>query len=1001
MFHPASNYTASASNRGGDDEPPQYLDPEQLKALLLYFNAKKQNLIGEGPVPSVSVKKRNLEVLDPKKDGADVGLIGVGCSTASAGEDTGNISVRLQHKVEAEDAHLEAILGATISSALSKSNVTGDAKVLAGASVPWTKFTEEQFECFYKEGVSLELGHFQKDRNSGGLLTRHLFFRFHLRQLACLQLNVFKFLDRLYKDVAELCIRTKWESEVRVIPELDGHWSDLKITEAYVAPEDMKKCLKYIEDNFPDAFAEHVSVDRKPIRFNVTFQIVDSCVGLYKNDDAIKGAYSLEMYGYAGKTFSKRQQQQGGGNGGVANDLSAIIGGTSNNSDAADDSAAATVPVSSGLDLFGDATTSESAAGDTPPGTESLFPASGQVNFAELYEGSLKRKAFQEAKKNNHIFVCDKNEAKFDIMDPLVLLAPCKGNENAELMKSMIPFLEGRCEAVEDSITPESTEFIGLDQYACFDRAPDLAVNLLMSSPVNIYRVASGLFVSVVCLKLRNINTRTHLVKKATTHGAGDKYVFGNDVRVTPNAHVNCRFRLDKSNCACETFCDAEGWTDKIRADNAKAALGPAYRPDPKKRHSCHHHVPIDYTWLDAQERKIVAYAESAKALKGEAFTPIEYKSVVRFDYLAHDADARNSWMRCYPYSNGHTFFCHNMMPVWRPNFRVHFRNSKLMIQGRLPDTHRPDSKLKVWGVVQEGDSDHAFDFLKTQSKLMSSGEMLNACNKRQMSLREYATKVSLTPYRINILNKDMAKSLDHETNTIISNSERINDEMCLLRETICSPMVAKAIAHYTNSVEADGRVRKSKESRRLMQVFARFCLEKMNVSFLMGVNKRVFHSAVYNITGMRVGGKDVKDVGLHQFTASVTSALVAGDYFSKASAASTEEDNCDLHGEFGGPPKSSAEDKETNYQDMEMFLSIGAQDLLLDDDGDNEYASKNQTGDIGAHVSPSKRHREEEDGGGVPKKAKKGSETITTAPSAMPETTVAPEGDEDISFDG
>ncbi|KAK3884973.1 hypothetical protein Pcinc_010816 [Petrolisthes cinctipes] len=125
---------------GGDEDVPQFIDAEQIKSLHLTLNARKSNIMCEGSAPETLIKKRTLELLEPKKKKDSAGIGGgnggssggnggggngggdalnqitggvcVGGSSGagpSAGDDSqqkDKISIKLKQKVEDEDVHI-------------------------------------------------------------------------------------------------------------------------------------------------------------------------------------------------------------------------------------------------------------------------------------------------------------------------------------------------------------------------------------------------------------------------------------------------------------------------------------------------------------------------------------------------------------------------------------------------------------------------------------------------------------------------------------------------------------------------------------------------------------------------------------------------------------------------------------------------------------------------------------------------------------------------------
>lgn len=228
-----------------------------------------------------------------------------------------------------------------------------------------------------------------------------------------------------------------------------------------------------------------------------------------------------------------------------------------------------------------------------------------------------------------------------------------------------------------------------------------------------------------------------------------------------------------------------------------------------------------------------------------------------------------------------HTFFCNNLMPIWRPNFRIHFKNDKLAVYGRAPFSTSSENRQKIVGVRQTGNAERAFEFIEKNLKLVPSEDMLISARQRENSLREYATYMTMLPHQINMRNKAMSRESLHGLQVIAKRKNNIKHSLVSLTEIVESPISREALKHCE---EIGENIEKStiNASRKAIDKYAEFCLESQNVAFLYAVNKRTFHSLVYTLRGFRFNGTTPKEVGIHQFIASVDSGFVAADFFSQ-----------------------------------------------------------------------------------------------------------------------
>ena len=857
-----------------------FLSAEQIQVLVQRLNERKRNVITKSSKIKVHVKKKNLELLETRKKAGGLGVDGgnndlmiqasVGAGSGLEDDMEDKFSLKLMRKIEDEDAHVKSMLHAVMSSQLSKSN-NNISEVPGGSIVPWSKPSKELLEHFYREGVSVDIGVAKSyaDRVNGTL-----YFRFHIRQLACIQLNIFHyFFNRAYADVVNLGITSTGVSEVRVNPDTSTHWSSMEVKHM-VRPEHMEKCFAYLNTNFNDTYAKLMKCTTKPKAFNVEFEVWDSCVGLYTSLPAIRGAQCLEMYGYGGKNQSKFDDN--------TNDLNAIID-------------------NSRMDMFehGKISTEDKNSDDV----ERLLDE-------KIYSGVKDDIA---AAKN--MFVCDKKESVYDIMDSLVALAPCKGHENSKLMEDMVRFLNTICEEVEDSIELDDTEFIKNDQATCFNISSELAVNMIVSNPINLYRVATGLFVNLVCLRLRNMSKGIRFI-------TGNKYEYGSETKISYAAFTNCRFRLDKTDCECRNYCDCSAWADKVREDNAKIKFGPKYESDiGRRRHNSHRVIPPNFLWMDKLEKQIhdIASKKIGKNLKPPQSITTTY------DYLSCDPNALDTFNRCYSSAGLHHIFCNNILSVRRRGFKTHFRCDRFAIQGRVNNN---DKRIKDITSMQAGNSEKAFEFCNENLELQSSDGMLSNANKRGCSIREYAARIAALPMRVNERNKEMARSEHHPIEVVLNFKKKVVDLMTDIVELVNSPLIARALEHYKKSDKTLNPditpLASLKESRMMMSKYARYCLENNNVAFLMGINKKTFHSIVYSLNGFRFSGSNYKEVGIHQFISSIKSAVVCGDYYNG-------DDIKDDDQEVFAVTNDEIEESSKKHE-LDMLLSLSVHDFLLDE---------------------------------------------------------------------
>lgn len=458
-------------------------------------------------------------------------------------------------------------------------------------------------ETIYKEGISVEVAPCRYSKQNATMI-----FRFHLRQLSYLQLNVFEyFFNRAYADIAGLCVTSKAHAEVRINVSSKTHWSNMNLSFS-IEPEDMDNCYEYLEKKFPDTYTKLSRCSKRPVSFVVEFQVVDSCIGIPKTVGSIRASNCLEMYGFSGKsknTPSTNTDISG-------DDLYSIVNAEENNE---------LETISNGFAL--------------PEENDD------DKSINDIFFNNTSRNT-KDNSTNKKKFVNDGKEAVFDIMDPLVLLTPAKRQENTKLMSQMVTFLNSMIDENEDGFERTQTSFIGFDQYMCFERFLQLGHFLLVSSPVNVYRIATSLFVNMVCFRLRS---NTKKIKQIPS--SPNTFEYGSETQIVPMTYTNCRFKLDSSNCKCGGTCNIDTWADTIREKNAREILGKSFsRDEPKKRHNAHKIIPHDFVWFDKLERDIVNIASDASGKKFKPRVPVS----TRCDSLSTDRNALDVSVKCYPY---------------------------------------------------------------------------------------------------------------------------------------------------------------------------------------------------------------------------------------------------------------------------------------------------------------------------------------------------------------
>ncbi len=239
---------------------------------------------------------------------------------------------------------------------------------------------------------------------------------------------------------------------------------------------------------------------------------------------------------------------------------------------------------------------------------------------------------------------------------------------------------------------------------------------------------------------------------------------------------------------------------------------------------------------------------------------------------------------------------------------------------------------------MQAGNSEKAFEFSKENLELQPSDGMLSNANGRDCSIREYAARIAALPMRINERNKDMARSEYHSLVMIEMFKNRMADFMTYIGELISSSFIAKTLEHYkksdTTTNPGISSVSAFKESRMIM-----FCLENKNAAFLMGINKKTFYCIVYTLNGFRFSGSNYKEVNIHQYIFSIKLAVVCGDYYSAFGDKSKDEQVT-----FNVMEEVEGEDiKKDKKRKLDMFLSLSAKDLLLEEHYEIEEGMKEE----------------------------------------------------------
>lgn len=958
--------TSGAGKSGSNGKfEDMFLTSDQTKTLVKRLNNRSANILPEdGKCLKNKLNKKCLTMiekvsksLNDEKDGGGLGSGGQGAASSSGNGGSGGsddngtgsdnkYSVTSIRKIEDEDSFMKSVLYATLNSIKSKSNTASSDVQKTASFTPWSTPSEETLEFFYGEGVSIRVSPMRSPTflvpwdGDNVLLT----FRFHIRQLSCCQLNFIWVINRIYKDLVNLRIRTKGAADVRNNEVTNVHWSNMEVAHV-VKNEDVDVCMKYLETNFSDAYEVLRRREQKPKSFSVEFEVVDSCAGLLDSIESTRGAHFMELYGVEGKSqWTLKAHSNSSSN---YSNIKSII------SDLEDTSISVTESSNTGnCNSSGGGSSLSSSSSSTGI---SYFE---DLISARMDENNNNRGREKYDKKTNE-FISEDKEAIFDIMDPLIMNASSKGSENSMLISAMVNFLnkaaDDREEADEEhGAGYEEEKFILSSQIDCLNANSDVYTTLLVSNPTNVYRLVTFLIPNLVCMRTRNVDSKS-------TALSNSRWELGAGLNYKTYRFADIRMRLDKTNCRCRTLCSDSCWTDSISMKNAceKFGMGLVEEANTTKRfHSSHRVIHHEFTWL----QKLLNLIMTKAGKSGTGKPAKSLNLLLNHGHLARCMEAFDTFSRCYSSAGLHHSVCPNVIAAHRKGHKIHFKNNKLCIQGRR-------NREKTITTKQGGQSKPAFERM-VDSELTSADAQIKYASNKKLSIREYGTRVSDAPANLTKIVRymeDFSRRNSDLLDNVVNFMEKLAEYMIMLQSFCRISIFDKSLEKYRKlkDISDDDKQKKVtviNTAISLARDFARFALENQNAAFLAAVNRKIFHSVIYTINGFRYTGTHARDVELQQFVGSISSSVVCADYYSAASSKSKnllDGEMGEVFGESGwGREESLLSSSDSGYgnaqKKSEMFLKLyNLKDFLSDDDDDEDKVSGCSSG-VSAYSSPS-----------------------------------------------
>ena len=724
------------------------------------------------------------------------------------------------------------------------------------SNVAWERPSEEQLECIYYEGVSMSLVtplFLNRERygTSFKMPSTVLVIRFHVRQLQCLGLNQFWFLERLFQDMVGLGVETTaennrvfWSSTFQDQSTKTVPWPDMGVFH-HVPSNRIPSALEYLASQRPEIKIGH----NLPESLAVEFQVEDNLVGIVQNEQDYLGTGHIFRYGKAGKKFKQH-----------------------------------------GLSLANE------ADAEAPKEQHPSWLVSLLANSRDQAEEKPETDGWLSTKTNERKSKQEDKVSHYSWTDVIEFHTLSKAGDADELMRKLLMMVDSICETIDfpDEGLYSGNLFRDTNYAAAMNRSP-LRRFIITTNPATTYRLACHVFCVYLMLRLRCPQEQTVMSlgdeRAQESRGVTVSVKLGRIMTIAPSDNVQAKFRAAKANCSCGLSCDQINWLDEkrdtvmIRSRSKDNPLRDKHgqelttvASDKCRAHPTHRYMPIDLMWFDKYLKKPLGTFSSEN------------------DILASDHTACDLRTGCYQASQCHYFYCPNKIVCYRGHkFRPSLDRSTLSVHNDSGEAAR-----------QCGDANAAADTLKASEPLKGSEHMANA-SVSKMSLRDFATQLTSLVQTLSSIDTKLSRStvsdgLRMATINAPSFSKLIDTMYLYFPPTLFNEDDTKIMSRrsfnewYTNknnleSKETDwGRRRIIGSCMKLVELVGQYRMKTNNAAFCTGINsKQGMYAIRYSIVGARMklasANRDKLTAGnraeFHQILAGVDASVVFSDFYS------------------------------------------------------------------------------------------------------------------------
>nr|QVW09652.1 MAG: hypothetical protein KOBFAEHK_00037 [White spot syndrome virus] len=901
----------------------------------------------------------------------------------------------LLNKVEAEEMAFKRVAELIADTPPSKDNPLRDDPDAIPSRNPWVKLTQKNLEYLFWEAVTIEVSNDRSIRSGRYLQASEvgenpflMTISVDIRILQRMALNVVWFFNRFFRMVSGLGVENRANSTyVATSDAIAQIWVEM-LLKNFISGENVPQALKYLKEHYEHVYNKISKCGRQPSYFVVEFERVDNTIGFVNSDTEHNGSSYMEYRCFDTIRKNASSGPSGGGKSGVLSSGTFFIDnemGNNNSSAAAASAPAVSAGVSPSLSPFssGGDDDDDDCSGDDVWGKKMIFNTSGDGSGESSGQNGGGASTYKR-------FRCGENTASLSQKENVRLMAMPKGNEDKQLLKNIINFLNSALNSVENHVMCTDENIFDEDQAEHYTSNKELYKAIVCSNPANVYRVMVELFVNLILPRLRNpivsdIETVQNLpsnngsvrTKKMVEHGC-------TDMRYDIPPYAKGKIRLSaKRACECRKLCKDVRCFDKSREANltpSQKAGREVEEPFPRN-HNSHRSNAHDFTFYDKYRARMNKLKKDSKkkVKKIDTFTTTD-------DFLLQDRNAFDLLRKCFLSASLHHIFCPDVLMVHRgDSFNINFANNKLECYNERNGIEEVTSSQTV-------NAKEALEDI-TKIKMKRGDDIIDVVKSKGLSLREFSKKVSKIVRRFN----EITNQLCNNCNVNSSNGDvdfHVFTSVCVYIHNIIPVLedisiFAELGEELTKLVKEcrdvagedktyDDIIRNYEITVKYFKLFnalVKFCHRNYNVAVTSAINRRGYMCMVSNLVGYYCKLSD-NAIQYHESLCSLHSSISYADYYTSRNNnsedgggnSSSEKSNADVaktmasfYDQFD---KSEDSKKNKNKTSNEILIKMFQMDRVLDgmDDDDDEDSDS----------SSSENEEEEEEEEIVKKPAKK-----------------------------